>query len=216
MNIFNKKNLIFDFDGTIADTLDLLVKIYNQICDKYRCLPVDINDKEELKKLKAQEIARRHKVSFLKIPFLAIEVRSRLRKRINDVKIFNGIDLVIKDLKNKGFNLSILTSNSKENVEIFLKNNNLIGAFDFVYSSSNVFGKDRSMRRLLKMNNLNKDECIYIGDETRDVEAMKKVGLPIISVSWGFNSRESLLKVNPDVIVDSPSDLLDFFNNKNI
>ena len=45
------KYIIFDFDGTIVDSLDLLVKIYNQTCHNYGCLPVDINDKEELIKL---------------------------------------------------------------------------------------------------------------------------------------------------------------------
>ncbi len=59
MNISNRKKLIFDFDGTIADTLDLLVDIYNKIHHHYRCLPVDISDKEDLKKLKAQKILKK-------------------------------------------------------------------------------------------------------------------------------------------------------------
>jgi len=215
MNIRDKKHLIFDFDGTIVDSLGLLVKIYNQVCHNYSCLLVDINDKEELRKLKSQEILRRYKISFFKIPFLLIKVKKEFKRRILEVKIFEGISLVLKELKNKGFDLYILTSNSKENVEIFLKNNDLLNIFSFVYSSSNVFGKDKSIKKFLKFKNINLNECVYIGDETRDIEAMKRISLPIISASWGFNSKEALVKLHPDKIIDKPERLLDLFSGRN-
>jgi len=211
MDISNRKKLIFDFDGTIADTLDLLVDIYNKIHHHYRCLPVDIRDKEDLKKLKAQKILKKYKISFLKIPFLLIRIRRELKKRISEVKIFEDIELVLKELKNKGFDLYILTSNSKENVEIFLRDNYLLDIFKFVYSSSNIFGKDKSIKKIFKNYNINKEDCVYIGDETRDIEAMKKIDLPIIAVSWGFNSKCALKRLSPDKIIESPKELLDLY-----
>lgn len=215
MNIYDKKYLIFDFDGTIVDSLSLLVKIYNLVCHSYGCLPVNINDKEELRKLKSQEILRRYKISFFKIPFLLVKVKKEFKKRILEVKIFEGITSILKELKNKGFDLYILTSNSKENVEIFLKKNDLLDIFSFVYSSSNVFGKDKSVKKLLKFKDINLRECLYVGDETRDIEAMQRIGVPIISVGWGFNSKEALVKLNPDKIVDNPECLLALFSSKN-
>lgn len=214
MNMHGKKYLIFDFDGTIADTLDLLVKIYNKICHQYGCLTVDIKDKEELKKLTSQEILRRYKISFLKIPPLLIKVKKEFKKQISEVKIFEGMGAVLKGLKNRGFDLYILTSNSKENVEIFLKDNDLLDIFSFVYSSSNVFSKDKSIKKLIKFKDINLRECLYIGDETRDIEAMQRIGLPITSVSWGFNSKEALVKLGPDKIVEKPEYLLDLFSGK--
>lgn len=211
MSIEDKKCLIFDFDGTIADTLSLLVEEYNDICHGYGCLPVDIRDTEDLKKLKSQEVLKRYKIGFLKIPFLLIKLRRELRKRIFDVKAFDGVETALMELKNRGFDLYILTSNSKENVEIFLKNNNLLDIFTLVYSSSSVFGKDKSINKLLKAKKLNKKECIYIGDETRDIEAMKRADVSMISVSWGFNSKEALLKLKPDRIIDEPKSLLEIF-----
>lgn len=211
----NKENLIFDFDGTIADTLELLVKIYNQVAPKFGCLLVDIKDKEELKKLKAQEILKRYKIKFFKIPFLLVKIKKDFKKRIFEVEMFKKMGLVLRELKSRGFDLYILSSNSKENIEIFLENNDLLNIFTSINSSSNVFGKDRSLKKLLTENKLNKEACVYIGDETRDIEAMKKVVLPIISVTWGFNSKEALLKLNPDKIIDTPEELLEFFNRTN-
>lgn len=211
MNINSRKKLIFDFDGTIANTLDLLVDIYNKIYNKYGCLPVDINDKEELKKLKTQEILKKYKISFLKIPFLLMRVRRELKKRISEVRIYSDINLVLKELKKRGFDLYILTSNSKKNVEVFLKNNDLLNIFEFIYSSSNVFGKDRSIKNLLKSRNINKEDCIYIGDETRDIEAMKRINFAIIAVSWGFNSRDALIKLKPYKVIENPKELLSLY-----
>lgn len=211
MNISNRKKLIFDFDGTIADTLDLLVDIYNKIHHHYRCLPVDISDKEDLKKLKAQKILKKYKISLLKILLILIKVKRELKKRISEVKICSDIDLVLKELKNKGFDLYILTSNSKENVEIFLRNNDLLDIFKFIYSGSNVFGKNKSIKKFLKTYSINKENCIYIGDETRDIEAMKKIDLPIIAVSWGFNSKCALAKLDPYKVIENPKELLDLY-----
>ena len=53
--------------------------------------------------------------------------------------------------------------------------------------------------------------AIYVGDETRDVEAARKAGVQIIAVGWGLNSRASLLLQNPDFIVDSPEELTQLF-----
>ena len=51
------------------------------------------------------------------------------------------------------------------------------------------------------------DEIIYVGDEMRDIEASKKVGIPVIAVSWGLNKREALESFKPDQMAHSPKDL---------
>ena len=52
-------------------------------------------------------------------------------------------------------------------------------------------------------------ETLYIGDEVRDVKACQKIGLDIISVSWGLNNKEALYEAGSLAIVDSPSLLLE-------
>ena len=55
---------------------------------------------------------------------------------------------------------------------------------------------------------LKNKEIVYVADETRDIEAAKKAKVRIISVTWGFNSREILKKQNPDFLVDRPEEIL--------
>lgn len=82
----------------------------------------------------------------------------------------------------------------------------------FVYSGQNIFGKDKVINRLLKEQEINKALAVYIGDETRDVEAAQKLGMKVIAVTWGFNSKKVLQTLNPDAIVEKPQDLIRWFD----
>ena len=91
----------------------------------------------------------------------------------------------------------------------FSKRNNL-EVFDFVYSGSSIFGKDRVIRKVLKSLDIPLSNAIYVGDETRDVEAAKAVGIAIIAVSWGFNSKKILEARHPDYLIESVNELKKF------
>jgi len=67
--------------------------------------------------------------------------------------------------------------------------------------------KDKAIIELLDQQGLKPHDTIYIGDEMGDIEACRKVGLKIISVCWGFNTKASLERENPDYLVDSPENL---------
>jgi phosphoglycolate phosphatase-like HAD superfamily hydrolase len=68
-------------------------------------------------------------------------------------------------------------------------------------------GKPREFHRILKKRKVAKDEVIYIGDESRDVEAARESGIKVISVTWGYNSREALSAHRPDFIAETPDEL---------
>jgi len=56
---------------------------------------------------------------------------------------------------------------------------------------------------------LNPEEVIYVGDETRDIEASQKINIKVIVVSWGFNSRTVLAEHNPDFLIHQPQELIE-------
>jgi phosphoglycolate phosphatase len=90
---------------------------------------------------------------------------------------------------------------------MFLDINNLSDLFDFVYSGKSLFGKEKVIRRMLIHENLSADRVVYVGDETRDIEASKHAGIPVVAVSWGLNSRAALASLSPDQIADDPHEL---------
>lgn len=203
-----KTTIIFDFDGTIADSLSLVVEIANEILGKKNGKNLLTSELlSELRNKSAKDIMQFLKIPIWKLPFILIRGKKLFKDRIGSVKCFPHMKETLQKLKDQGLELGILSSNVKETIESFLHDNE-IREFDFVYSERNIFGKSEALKNLLNRYNLEKVEVIYVGDEVRDIEACKKAGIEVISVTWGFNSKEVLEKNNPDYLVKSPKELL--------
>jgi len=61
---------------------------------------------------------------------------------------------------------------------------------------------------VVREHKLDKNNVIYVGDETRDIRSARKSQIPIVAVTWGFNATEILSQHQPDYLVDHPSELL--------
>lgn len=203
------KTIIFDFDGVLGDSLDAMVSVINIIGPKYGFLKVT---REEIQKSGISGLFQKYKVSPVKLPFLINEGREELNKIIETVRPVKGIRIVLEKLS-KIYQLGILSSNSRANLSAFLIRNNWEEYFTFVFSDSSLFGKHRSLIKLLNERKLNKNEVVYIGDEARDIRATKKIGVPIIAVLWGYESKDVLKLLYPDFFAKRPNDLLNLIQN---
>lgn len=204
----DKNYIIFDFDGTIADTLELSFDIYNGIAQEYGCRPARKEDRELLKTRKPQEILMSYGITKLKLFALLLRIRKELAAHIPDVNPAKDIIPALRDIKNAGFSMGILTSNSARNVSMFLEVNNLSDIFDFIYSGKSYFGKAKVIRRSLDHEKISPENVIYVGDETRDVEASRKAAISVIAVTWGLSPLEALAATHPDQIAETPEELL--------
>jgi phosphoglycolate phosphatase len=203
------KNLIFDFDGTIADDMNQYFHIFNELSKKYGYERVDKKDLEIFRDKGAKWLIKYFGIPKYKVPFLISEARNRFNSIIEKIGPFKGMEKLLNDLHQGGFILGILTTNKTSNVQKFLGKNNLNNLFEFVYSKSSLFGKHSAIINILKKHKLNKEQTCYVGDEDRDVNAAQKVGVKSIAVTWGFNSKKNLVSLDPDFIVDEPSEILE-------
>jgi phosphoglycolate phosphatase len=203
-----KKIVIFDFDGTIADSRNVLIKIFNRLAVEFNYDPLRQKDLLKLRNLSSREILLQSPLPAYKIPFFLRRVKKEFNKEISHLKPFSGINESLKDLREQNYKLGIITSNLLKNVQDFLVNNQLDFFFDFLYSEITLFGKDKIINKLARRHNFSVEEIIYIGDETRDIEAAKKSRVTAIAVSWGFNSPDILAKYNPDYLINHPQDLV--------
>ncbi|BAY26119.1 phosphoglycolate phosphatase [Calothrix sp. NIES-2100] len=208
-----QKVIIFDFDGTIADTLDALVGIANRLALEFGYVQITPQELGLLRNLTSREIIRYSGISVLKIPFLVKKVKSELKNKIHEFKPIPGIKEALIELKEDGYKLGIITSNSKDNVTEFLQINDLASLFDFIYSGVTIFGKTTIINNVLRQKQLKPQQVIYVGDETRDIEASKKANIKVIAVTWGFNSPEVLARQKPDFLIHNPSELLTVVSN---
>lgn len=202
-----KPVLIFDFDGTIADTFECSVKAINDLADEYGYRRVEGREIDYYRGKGAREIFKEFKIPLIKVPAIARRLRQVLSAEIKVCSPIKGVKRAIKELKKEGYHLGIITSNSEENVKTFLAENKM-EYFDFIHSEGGLFGKDRVIKKVLKQIKINKSDALYIGDEVRDIDAARKAGIKVIAVSWGFNSKSALARQNPDLIVDEPRELV--------
>lgn len=200
--------IIFDFDGTIADTLSVVIKIANKFADHYGYNKIPLSDLPKLREKKPSAVLRHLGISIFKLPLVVRKIRFEMNKEIVNLKTVTDLRNTLLHIKENGFILGILTTNSRENVVEFLKKNDL-EVFDFVYSGRAVFGKSRLLKKMMKEKNIPRKDLIYVGDEIRDVEAAKKARIKVIAVSWGYNTKTALQKSHPDHIVEKPEDLKD-------
>jgi phosphoglycolate phosphatase len=120
------------------------------------------------------------------------------------VTLFAGIPELMETLESKGYRLGIVSSSRHDTIEAIVSHYKL--PVDFV-ASGKLFNKAQSLRDTLKNERLELSEVLYIGDEVRDVEACHQVGLDIISVTWGLNSKEALMATGAPT-VDTREELL--------
>jgi phosphoglycolate phosphatase len=203
------KVVIFDFDGTLADTLNAIVSISNRLAGEYGYKPTAPEELTQIRNLSSREIVKQSGISLFKLPFLLKRVRADLRNDIQQLNPIVGIKESLIKLQAEGNRLGILTSNSEENVKVFLLKHEMLELFSFIYSETQLFSKHKTLINFIKRNKLNPEDVIYVGDETRDIEAAKKINSKVIAVSWGFNTKEALAKHNPDFLIHQPSELLD-------
>ncbi len=207
------KYIIFDLDGTIADTVDWAMNIFNKIASEFNIQPLEARERDLIRSKRPQELLKSFGVTGLQLTSVVIRLRKEMSHAISHMKMVPGINNVFREIHNLGFRLGVLTSNSKDNVKTFLENNDLIDIFDFIYSEKNIFGKKTAINRMLTPEKISKQNVIYVGDETRDIEASKKAGIPVIAVTWGLNDKQILATAQPNQIIDAPEELLACIKN---
>ena len=213
-----KPLLIFDFDGTLANTIETGLNIFNEIAHEYGLRSVTMDEAQELRHLNTRALLDRLGISRLMAIKLLAQIRRLIHDRMDTVEMFPEVPEAIRKLCDEGFKLGILSSNSSENIREFLERMGLSDCFRFIEAGVSLFGKPQRIKNVLRRQDADPDETVYIGDETRDMEAARKVGVCGLAVCWGANERESMLTEDPHYCVDTPAELveaaLDFARSK--
>ena len=200
------KVLLFDFDGTIADTLEAGIRIYNEIARQSNLTQISKENLPTLRNNSAIDNIRYLRVPMTRLPFIARQVRAAMRRDVPNLKAISGIQQPLLALKEKGYLMYVVSSNSKENIHHFLQLNQ-IDIFDDIYSVPGLFGKDAKIRRLVDSHGWDRSRVVYIGDEVRDMRAAKKAGVMPVAVAWGYNTKEALARELPMLILQDPAEL---------
>lgn len=189
------KAILFDFDGVLVDTLDVVFAI-NQEADPNITLEqykahFDGNVHEAIKAGKKKRI-------------LDFDERYKLRTR--ELKIPEVLKEIVKDLSLK-CNLAIVSSTHSSSIEEILDREGLSSCFKDILGCDVDTSKVVKNKMFLEKYNTSPEDAIFITDTTGDVGEARVCGIKSIAVTWGFQERATLEKSNPARIVSSPEEL---------
>jgi len=200
------KLVIFDSDGTLADTLPWVASAFNEIAAQHGIRPIDETDRAQMRNLSARHLLQHLKIPLWKIPALVTGVRELMAEHIHEFQLFDGIAESLQRLHSQDVVLGIVSSNSRENVRHILGPENA-ALIRHHAAGASMFGKASKLRSMLKASRIPPREAIYIGDETRDAEAARKAGMAFGAAGWGHHSLETLLEQNPAEFFTEPSEI---------
>ena len=203
------RTIIFDFDGTLANTLEESRRIYNLLAGDYGLREVSAEELPGLRGFSVMELLDHLEIPKRRVPALLSRGTSLMRGNITSLPLIDGIGKILPILRERVNSFGVLTSNAESNVDLFLKSHGLRDEFDFISSTSKLTGKSTHLRSIRRTFSLHPGEMLYVGDEIRDIKSAKKAGIAIAAVTWGFNSAESLAAENPELLITSPEQLLD-------
>lgn len=200
------KLVIFDFDGTLADSFHLFLDISDQIADRYRFKRLDRANLEDLRGLDARQMLRRHDVPLWKLPLIARYARALMREAVARMPLFPGIPAALAHLAGRGVTLAIVTSNARANVLTVLGPGNAAHVAHLECGVS-LFGKAARLRKVLRKSGVSPAEAVLVGDEIRDATAARRAGIPFGAVAWGYTRSEALLAERPHEVFRDVADL---------
>lgn len=203
------RTIIFDFDGTIADTLEESRRIYNELAPEYSLRQVSSEELPGLRNFSLKELLVHLGIPKRRVPGLISRGTTMMRANIVGLPLNEGVSELLPQLRDRCRSFGVLTSNATSNVDLFFRAHGIRNLFDFISSTSKLTGKAKHLRAIRKTFSLKPEEMLYVGDEIRDIKASKKAGIPVAAVTWGFNSRSALAAENPEHLVDTPAELLE-------
>ncbi len=193
------KAVIFDFDGTIGDTLGLCIEAFKKVIEP---LTHRTYTAEEVMATFGpnEEGTIRNVVPEHYEEALKGYIREYSVLHNNYPGPFPGIIDILNYLKKRGCIIALVTGKGKMSCDISLKYYKMQDTFDWIETGSPLGPcKPTGIRRVLDHFQLLPKEAVYVGDVPSDITASREVGIPIISAAWSSTARpEELVKYKPD------------------
>lgn len=199
---------IFDFDGTLADSAGWFRSILPDIAKRFGFRCPEGEELEELRHKPPREVMRILKIPGWKLVFIAMHVRKRAARE-GHFPIFEGVPEVLAAIKAKGAKIAIVSSNAEASVRRAL-GPELSAKVDVFSCGAGMFGKAKHFRDVLTKLGVPAERALAVGDEIRDIDSAREVGLKSAAVAWGFAMRPALEAAGPDFCFGTLADFRAF------
>ena len=217
------KACIFDLDGTLANTLDSMAYVANEIL---RELGLKEQPTENFKYYSGEgaDMLVRRCLKDAGDPELVHfeECRALYRKKFDEdplykVVPYDGIMEMLHTLRNAGVKLAVC-SNKPHIAAVKVIDKMFAGCFDLVIGQSDAIRRKPAPDGPLKAAGefgVSPEECMYIGDTKTDMETGTAAGMHTVGALWGFRDRQELESNGAEIVAEKPEDLLKIYEELN-
>lgn len=199
------RHVVFDFDGTLVDSLAHSIAVFRRIAPRFK-LNLDL-DLETARTMPTKELFKHMGVRFWVLPRLVRAFQAEAALDAEKLKLFAGVPEMLAVLAGRGCRLGILSSNREDAIRACLRANGVEQHFAFVVGYPRLFGKAKALRRIMRAERIGRDELLYVGDESRDVQAANRARVAAAAVTWGFHAEALLTAMGPKYVVRTPGEL---------
>lgn len=179
--------LVFDFDGTLADSFACFLQILNLAALKHRFRCVQPQEVEQLRSYSIPQLLQHLGIPLWKVPLISAEMRRLMQQHIEQVPLFPPVCECLAALAARGITLGLVSSNSQANVAAVL-GQPLLSLFSYLDCGASLSGKPARLQRMLRQQGWPAAQVLYIGDEVRDYHAAHAVGIAFRAVAWGYTA----------------------------
>lgn len=206
------KAVLFDFDGTLADSSE---GIFKSLIYAFQCDGKPAPDNATLRKFIGPPIYDSFKNLFGyrddKIDWMIEKYRERYREiGYLETKIYDGIPALLKTLRENGFKIATASSKPTVFIEQILKEHGLYEYFDYVGGTQfDNISSDKSviLKTAMAALDVTARETVMVGDRLFDIRGAKGAGVPCIAVLYGFGSRAEFEEYGAEYIVETPAEI---------
>ncbi|HET6158985.1 MAG TPA: HAD hydrolase-like protein [Dongiaceae bacterium] len=186
---------LFDFDGTLADSQDWFLGIFDEVADRFGYRRLAPGDRERLRGLETRAILRDLGIPAWKLPLIARHVRALATRDVDKIRLFPGAAEMLAAVKAGGVQVAVVSSNAEENVRRVL--GPAAAHVAHFACGASLFGKEAKIRAALGATRADPRAAIFVGDEARDVAAARDAGVGSGAVAWGYAHPEFLRSLSP-------------------
>lgn len=217
------KACIFDLDGTLANTLESMASVANELMKELGLKEMPVDNFRYYCGEGANMLIRRCLKDAGDPQLVHYETACRIYRERFDadplykVRIYEGIPELLRKLKERGVLLAVC-SNKPHDAAVKVVAELFGNEFDFVIGQSDAVRRKPAPDAPLKAAEIlgvSAEECLYIGDTGTDMETGKAAAMHTVGVLWGFRDRKELEENDAGCIVEKPEDILKIYEEYN-
>lgn len=204
----DKRVVIFDFDGTLADTGPIIRKLYADIAKKNGLRPMSAQDYAELRKGTLKDARKWTGIKIWQFPLVVHSIKRLMYVQSEEVRLFPQMITIVKQLHEQNIKMYILSSNTSDTIQKVLTRHDLEGYFEILPLRRRLLGgKAGAIKKLLKRNQFSRRSVWMVGDEVRDIRAAKLAKVKSVAVTWGLQDKVILKRNRPTHLATSFAEL---------